>query len=133
MERPLLRLCREILFRETDLLLRVRIRHIMNKIYKSGVDDPTIPTRLRRDVGMVKSAKLKAKLLHWLEAMDEGSKFHVRGIMGLRLADDNGRMYLVRWKGYGSEEDSWEPAHQLIEDGCSDLIARFHKDHMKFF
>ena len=143
MERPLLRLCREILFRETDLILRVGIRSTMNRVYKKGIEDPEVSRRLRKHAEMVRSPKLKAKLLHWLRAMDDekeddetdsGTKFKVHGIIGLRLAENNnGRMYLVRWKGYGSDDDSWEPAHQLIEDGCCDLIAKFHKEHMKFF
>jgi hypothetical protein len=145
MERPLLRLCREILFRETDLLLRVGIRHTMNRVYKKGIDDPDIPRRLRKHAEMIRSPKLKAKLLRWLEAIDDDveeeeenddddAKFQVRSIIGLRLEDTSGgRMYLVRWKGYGADDDSWEPAHQLIEDGCGDLIAKFHKEHMKFF
>jgi hypothetical protein len=141
MERPLLRLCREILFRENDLVLRVGIRNTMNRVYKTGIDDPEIPRRLHKHAEMIRSPKLKAKLLHWLEAIDDtveeeddSSKFQVRSIIGLRLEDvSGGRMYLVRWKGYGADDDSWEPSHQLIEDGCGDLIAKFHKEHMKLF
>ena len=141
MERPLIRLCREILFRETDLVLRVGIRNTMNKVYKTGIDDPEIPRRLRKHVELIQSPKLKAKLLRWLDAIDdeeeeeeeEPSKYQVRSIVGLRLSNHEGRMYVVRWKGYGEDDDSWEPARQLMEDGCGDLIARFHKEQLKFF
>lgn len=134
MERELLHLCRQILFRETDLVLRVGIRSTMNMIYKKGIDDPKIPRRLRKHALLVQSPKLKAKLLHWIAATEEDDeKFQVHSIIGLRLTSDNGRMYLVRWKGYGSDDDSWEPAHQLYEDKCGELISKFHKDHVKHF
>ena len=33
--------------------------------------------------------------------------------------------YLVRWKGYGEGEDSWEPARNLTN--APDAIAQFHQ------
>ncbi len=33
--------------------------------------------------------------------------------------------YLVRWKGFGQEEDSWEPVKNLR--GCQSLIKKFSK------
>jgi len=144
MERQLLRICRQILFSETDLILRVGIRNTINRIYKKGIEDPEVPRRLRKHVKLVQSSKLKKKLLRWLRSYkddesdddqsdEETTKFQVHSIRGLRLTKENGKMYLVRWKGYGSDDDSWEPAHQLIEDRCGDLITKFHKEHVKFF
>lgn len=39
--------------------------------------------------------------------------------------------YLIRWKGYGSNEDTWEPEHHLLH--CEEFIDQFqalrvHKD-----
>lgn len=33
--------------------------------------------------------------------------------------------YLIRWKGFGQGEDSWEPVKNL--QGCQELIKRFNK------
>ena len=32
-------------------------------------------------------------------------------------------MYRVRWKGFGPEEDTWEPKSNLIT--CEELLVRF--------
>ncbi|XP_066289957.1 chromodomain Y-like protein 2 [Branchiostoma lanceolatum] len=38
--------------------------------------------------------------------------------------------FLVRWKGYGSEEDSWEPISNL--EGCVDMIHAFYENRRRF-
>ena len=35
--------------------------------------------------------------------------------------------YLVSWKGYGIEENSWEPVQNLMH--AKDALKRFHKEH----
>ena len=35
--------------------------------------------------------------------------------------------YLVRWKGYGVEEDEWRPAQDV--QGSKRLVAEFHRTH----
>jgi hypothetical protein len=141
MEQQLVRLCRQILFHETDILLRVGIRNTMKHIYKKGLDDPKLKRRLHKNVALIKSPKLRAKMQRLLNSMETTEtdspesepKFQVERIIGLRIKSDHSRMYLVHWKGYESDDDSWEPAHQLIEDKCGDMIARFHREHMQCF
>jgi len=36
--------------------------------------------------------------------------------------------YLVHWKGYNSEDDSWEPASVIFEDAPK-AVQKFHDDH----
>lgn len=36
------------------------------------------------------------------------------------------RYYLIRWKGYEPESDTWEPEKTL---NCSELIKEFHANH----
>lgn len=33
--------------------------------------------------------------------------------------------YLIRWKGYGSKEDTWEPEHHLLH--CEEFIDQFNR------
>ena len=35
--------------------------------------------------------------------------------------------YLVRWKGYGVEEDEWQPSQNIR--GSKRLVAEFHRTH----
>ncbi|KAK3549112.1 hypothetical protein QTP70_032575, partial [Hemibagrus guttatus] len=37
--------------------------------------------------------------------------------------------YLIRWKGYGSKEDTWEPEHHLLH--CEEFIDQFNSLHLK--
>lgn len=36
--------------------------------------------------------------------------------------------YLIRWKGYGSSEDTWEPEHHLLH--CEEFIDEFNGLHV---
>lgn len=35
--------------------------------------------------------------------------------------------YLVRWKGYDSDDDTWEPEHHLVN--CEEYILEFNRQH----
>jgi hypothetical protein len=35
-------------------------------------------------------------------------------------------LYLIRWIGYGPEDDSWEPLQALLKT-CGDLLAEYHR------
>ena len=38
-------------------------------------------------------------------------------------------MYRVRWKGYGSDEDTWEPRDNLLT--CEDMVEEFLEKHQE--
>lgn len=42
--------------------------------------------------------------------------------MDVQIHRNNKREFLIRWKGYSSKSDSWEPEENL---DCKDLIDRF--------
>ena len=70
------------------------------------------------------------------ESPTDGHRYKIHRIVGFRLKGHGShtkRMYLVRWKGYDSDDDTWEPIDRLLEDQCGDLVARFHREHMRVY
>ena len=55
--------------------------------------------------------------------MDE---FEVETVQAFRQVNGD-RQYLVRWKGYGPESDTWEPESHL--SNCQSLLASFWKEY----
>ena len=60
--------------------------------------------------------------------VDDNLEYEVESILKKRLSKHgrgHGVEYLVHWKGYPSEEDSWEPKCNLTDD--TDLIRDFNE------
>lgn len=53
---------------------------------------------------------------------DEAEDFEVKRILDVIVHRNNKREFLIRWKGYSSNSDSWEPEENL---NCRDLIENF--------
>eukprot|EP00794_Sanderia_malayensis_P000587 gene586-1247_t len=52
-----------------------------------------------------------------------GDIYVVEKILDTKFVDDKFRVYKVRWEGYGSEDDTWEPDENLIT--CNNLLKDF--------
>ncbi|XP_051884192.1 chromodomain Y-like protein 2 isoform X2 [Pristis pectinata] len=60
-----------------------------------------------------------------LEAgMASGDLYEVEKIVDKRKNKKGKWEYLIRWKGYGSNEDTWEPEHHLLH--CEEFIDEFN-------
>lgn len=53
---------------------------------------------------------------------DENEDYEVERILDVYIHRNNKREFLIRWKGYSSKSDSWEPEENL---DCGDLINKF--------
>lgn len=53
---------------------------------------------------------------------DENEDYEVEKVLDVHIQRNNKREFLIRWKGYSSKSDSWEPEENL---DCKDLIDRF--------
>lgn len=59
---------------------------------------------------------------------DGDIEWEVHRILDARFIGKNNRLqYLVSWKGYGPEEDSWEPASHL--KNAPQIVKDFHRIH----
>lgn len=56
--------------------------------------------------------------------MASGDLYEVERIVDKRKNKKGKWEYLIRWKGYGSAEDTWEPEHHLLH--CEEFIDEFN-------
>ncbi|KAG8437630.1 hypothetical protein GDO86_008373 [Hymenochirus boettgeri] len=59
--------------------------------------------------------------------MSSGDLYEVERIVDKRKNKKGKWEYLIRWKGYGSTEDTWEPEHHLLH--CEEFIDEFNGHH----
>ncbi|KAM9301481.1 chromodomain Y-like protein 2 [Gastrophryne carolinensis] len=60
--------------------------------------------------------------------MASGDLYEVERIVDKRKNKKGKWEYLIRWKGYGSSEDTWEPDHHLLH--CEEFIDEFNGLHL---
>ena len=60
------------------------------------------------------------------DLVDNHLEYEVHKILDTRLTS-KGLQYLVAWKGYGPEENTWEPLSNLTH--AQDLVSEFHLAH----
>ncbi|KAL0269215.1 UNVERIFIED_CONTAM: hypothetical protein PYX00_007022 [Menopon gallinae] len=53
---------------------------------------------------------------------DEEMEYEVEKILDVKYLRNNKRQFLIQWKGFSSEDDTWEPEENL---DCVDLINEF--------
>ena len=56
--------------------------------------------------------------------IDNENEYEVEEILDARM-NRRKLQYLVRWKGYSQQYDSWEPEENL--DNAQELVRQFHK------
>lgn len=53
---------------------------------------------------------------------DKEKEYEVERIIEVHFKKDKSREFLIRWKGFSSKEDTWEPEENL---NCPELINKF--------
>ncbi len=66
------------------------------------------------------------------ECIDGELEFEIEKIMLhdlLTVGRTKQLWYLIRWKGFSSEHDTWEPTSNLTTAGCQKLLTKYKKEH----
>jgi hypothetical protein len=77
-------------------------------------------------VSLVRHYKPDAKVVHFPPPVDlDSNTYEVERIINHKVKRGQGKMYLVRWKGWGPQYDTWEPRKHLSE--CLSVLKMYHK------
>ncbi|KAF9878646.1 hypothetical protein CkaCkLH20_04138 [Colletotrichum karsti] len=95
----------------------------LRSLGKKGDDDKKPPTTHGRGVGRVRKTSNKGR------EPASTTEYEVEQIVDTKINNKTKeQLYMVKWKGYPSKMNSWEPKKNL---NCAKLLKAFHDKHAK--
>ncbi|QLI66325.1 Transposon Tf2-12 polyprotein [Metarhizium brunneum] len=76
-------------------------------------------------ISLLEKAPNNAPAEEDIEVMNE-TEYEVERILDMRTRNKT-RQYLIKWKSYGDEENTWEPTEHL--KNCQHLLRQYHQQH----
>jgi hypothetical protein len=88
-----------------------------------------LPDSMRRihpvfHISLLEPAPRDATLAENIELEDETGEYEVEQILDMQRIN-NQPFYLIKWKGYDTSENTWEPIDNLIN--CQLLLQNYHQ------
>jgi len=95
---------------------------------KSSSRDKSGKRRSRHDRGDDVEDRHRSPLGDESDEEETKEEYVVEDILDKKSTPD-GPLYLVKWVGYGPEDNTWEPEENLV--GCLDLLEKFNRSYEK--
>ena len=76
----------------------------------------------------VKEEKTRTKIKQEQKKQEQDGEYEVARILDVKFPKSGGRDFMIRWRGHGAEDDTWEPERNL---DCSEMIKRFMERHQQ--
>jgi transposase InsO family protein len=88
-----------------------------------------LPDTMRRihpvfHISLLESAPRDATLAQNIELADETEEYEVEQVLDMQMVN-NQPFYLIKWKGYDTSENTWEPINNLTN--CQQLLQNYHQ------
>ena len=89
---------------------------------EAGPSNASILSPAEEMFGLLTGAAPVKQLVEITDTKLEDNEYLVKKILKHRNNSKHGLQYLIRWEGYSSSHDSWEPASNLN----AELVAKYH-------
>ncbi|XP_050537233.1 uncharacterized protein LOC126903206 isoform X2 [Daktulosphaira vitifoliae] len=95
--------------------------YVEKDIEKSGKEEENITKKNKKNVTVIKRT-IRSKNEESSSDESSDTEYEVQRIMEVKFLENGKREFLIRWKGFRAEDDTWEKEEHL---NCHELLEQF--------